>query len=193
MTSTVGRRLSQVAIRCLHTRRKTKDAVALPQALVANFPVKKVSPSSDNVVVDPSAIDRTPVTSAHAIDLEKGQISTQDSVAVSPSGSVVHGRYGDLGEAADGIPLEYLALLRNSAEGAAAVRMATAKSNGPGTLLVFGASQVNGFSAAQLAAARERMPSCHAPTPACAPRPSLARRAFPGITFGLLFLQPLLL
>ena len=153
MTSTVGRRLSQVAIRCLHTRRKTKDAAALPQALVANFPVKKVSPSSDNVVVDPSAIDRTPVTSAHAIDLEKGQISTQDSVAVSPSGSVVHGRYGDLGEAADGIPLEYLALLRNSAEGAAAVRMATAKSNGPGTLLVFGASQVNGFSAAQLAAA----------------------------------------
>jgi len=127
--------------------------VALPQALIANFPKKIVSPSNIDDTKDPSAFERSPVTSAHAIDLKKGQISTQDSAAISPSGSVVHGRYGDLGESGDGIPLEYLALLRNAAEGAAAVRMATAKSSEPGTLLVYGASQANGLSAVQLASA----------------------------------------
>jgi hypothetical protein len=101
--------------------------------------------------VDPDAYQRSPVTSAHAIDLEKAQVSTQDSVAVSPSGSVVHGRYGDLGAAADGIPLEYLALLGKAAEGAAALRMIG--SSTPGTVLVFGASQANGLAAVQLAAA----------------------------------------
>ena len=152
MSSSAGRRLSQVAVRCFHSRRKVKDAVALPQALVANFPQKKVERTPE-VAEDPDAYQRTPVTSAHAIDLEKAQLSVEDSVAVSPSGSVVHGRYGDLGEAADGIPLEYLALLRNAAEGAAAVRMATSKASGPGTLLIFGASEANGLAATQLASA----------------------------------------
>lgn len=153
MSSAAGRRLPQVAVRCIHTRRKVKDAVSLPKALVANFPTKKVQPA-EAFTEDPSAYQRSAVTSAHAIDLEKAQISTQDSVAVSPSGSVVHGRYGDLGAAADGIPLEYLALLRTAAEGAAALRMAAAKSGGaPGTLLVFGASQANGLATVQLAKA----------------------------------------
>jgi len=150
MSTSVGRRLSQVAVRSLHTRRKVKNPVALPQALLANLPTKKVDPVPETPE-DPSAYQRTPVTSAHAIDMTKGQISTQDSVAVSPSGSVVHGIYGDLGADADGVPLEYLALLRMAAEGAAGVRAIT--KGAPGTVLVFGASQANGFAAVQLAAA----------------------------------------
>jgi hypothetical protein len=96
---------------------------------------------------------RTNVTSAHCVDVEKQQLSTLDSVAISPSGSLVHGRYGDLGEAAAAIPLEYLALLKPAAEGAAAIRvlLEKAKASGPGTLLVYGASQANGLAAAQLA------------------------------------------
>jgi hypothetical protein len=150
MSSSTGRRLSQVAIRSLHTRRKVKNAVSLPQALIANLPTKKVDPVPETPE-DPSAYQRSPVTSAHAIDTVKGQISTQDSVAVSPSGSVVHGMYGELGADADGVPLEYLALLRMAAEGAAGLR-AISKGT-PGTVLVFGASQANGLAAVQLAAA----------------------------------------
>ena len=127
-----------------------KNAVALPQALLANLPTKKVDPVPETPE-DPSAYQRSPVTSAHAIDTVKGQVSTQDSVAVSPSGSVVHGIYGDLGEDAEGVPLEYLALLRMAAEGAAGVR-AVSKGT-PGTVLVLGASQANGLAAVQLAAA----------------------------------------
>ena len=153
MSSTSCRRLSQVVIRGIHTRRKVKDAVNLPKSLTANFPTKKVEPMGD-VLEDPSAYQRNPVTSAHAIDLEKSQVSTQDSVAISPTGSVVHGRYGELGSGADGVPLEYLALLRMAAEGAAGLRMISAKAKGEtGTVLVFGASQANGLAAVQLAAA----------------------------------------
>ncbi len=150
MSSSVGRRLSQVAIRSLHTRRKVKNAVYLPEALIANLPTKKVDPVPETPD-DPSAYQRSPVTSAHAIDTVKAQISTRDSVAVSPSGSIVHGIYGELGPDADGVPLEYLALLRMAAEGAAGLR-AVSKGT-PGTVLVFGASQANGLAAVQLAAA----------------------------------------
>ena len=143
-------RLSQATIRCIHTRRKVKNSVALPQALVANLPTKKVDPVPE-VQEDPSAYHRVPVTSAHAIDTVKGQISSKDSVAVSPSGSVVHGIYGDLGTDADGVPLEYLALLRMAAEGAAGVR--SISKGAPGTVLVFGASQASGLAAVQLASA----------------------------------------
>jgi hypothetical protein len=151
ISASASRRLSQAAIRGIHTRRKVKDAVNLPRSLTANFPTKKVEPTPE-VPADPSAYQRTPVSSAHAIDLEKSQVSTQDSVAISPSGSIVHGRYGDLGEAADGVPLEYLALLRMAAEGAAGLRKINEKGE-TGTVLVFGASQANGLAAAQLAAA----------------------------------------
>lgn len=146
-----ARRLSQVNVRSLHTRRKVKNSIALPQALIANLPTKKVDPVPETPE-DPSAYHRSPVTSAHAIDTAKGQISTQDSVAVSPSGSVVHGIYGELGADAEGVPLEYLALLRMAAEGAAGVK-AVSEGGAPGTVLVFGASQANGLAAVQLAAA----------------------------------------
>jgi hypothetical protein len=153
MSSSATGRLLQVVRRGIHTRRKVKDAVNLRRSLAANFPTKKVEPTPETPE-DPSAYQRTSVSSAHAIDLEKSQVSTQDSVAVSPTGSVVHGRYGDLGAAADGVPLEYLALLRMAAEGAAGLRMIN-KKGGKGTILVFGASQANGLAAVQLAAAED--------------------------------------
>ena len=149
MMSSVGRRWARTTVRSLHTRRKQKLNYDIPASLLDNLPKKDfpIIPKPD----DPSAYTRNPVTSAHAIDVEKGQVSTLDSVAVSPSGSVVHGSYGDLGAAAQAIPLEYLALLRPAAEGAAGVRVTAEK--GKGTLLVFGASQANGLAAIQLAAA----------------------------------------
>jgi hypothetical protein len=109
-------------------------------------------PSPSSAEEDPSFYHRNPVTSAHAIDVEKGQISTQDSVALSPNGTVVHGRYGELAsDAVEGVPLEYLALLRMAAEGAAGVaKIGTTKK---GTVLIFGASQANGLAALQLATA----------------------------------------
>lgn len=148
ISSNFARRLSQAATRGIHTRRKVKNPVSLPQALIANLPTKKVDPVPETVA-DPSAYERSPVTSAHAIDVEKGQISTQDSVAVSPTGTVVHGRYGELSDEANFVPLEYLALLRMAAEGAAGVR--SISDGTPGTVLVYGATQANGFAAVQLA------------------------------------------
>lgn len=150
-TSTAWRTaVTTISRRGLHTRRKVKNAVNLPQALVANFPQKKVQPTPPLTDEDPDIYKRNPVTSAHAIDLEKGQLSTLDSVALSPSGSVVHGRYGELpADAVAGTPLEYLALLRMAAEGAAGL----AKIKKQGTVLVYGASQANGLAAVQLAVA----------------------------------------
>lgn len=148
------RRFPQTIIRSIHTRRKVKDAVTLPQALFANLPKPtkfKGGKTETPLPKDPQEYVRNPVASAHAIDVEKGQVSVEDSVAVSPDGSVVHGKYGNLGEAADGVPLEYLALLSKAAEGAAALRMLN--TSGSGTVLVLGASQANGLAAARLAAA----------------------------------------
>lgn len=146
----LGHRLSQAVLRrSFHGRRKSKNPVNVPKALIANLPKYKV----ENPLTppnDPDAIERNPVTSAHAIDTAQAQISTQDSVAVSPAGSVVHGIYGDLGAAAEGIPLEYLALLRMAAEGAAAVRSVTSGKD-KGTVLIMGASQASGMAAMQLA------------------------------------------
>ena len=95
------------------------------------------------LTLDPMAHVRRPVTSAHMI--VDNVVSARDSVSVAPSGSIVHGRYGDLG-VQDGIPLEYLALLRPAAEAAAA----TSKLGHSGTLLVFGATQAAGLAAVQL-------------------------------------------
>ena len=92
---------------------------------------------------DPNAYVRQPVTSAHLV--ADGGVSARDSVSISPSGGIVHGRFGDLG-VVEGIPLEYLALLKPAAEGAAAVRTI----GGEGTLLVYGASQAAGLAATQL-------------------------------------------
>mmetsp|Transcript_18458 Transcript_18458/g.45756 ORF Transcript_18458/g.45756 Transcript_18458/m.45756 type:complete len:500 (-) Transcript_18458:26-1525(-) len=152
ISSSTARRVSQAVLRRgVHTRRKTKDAVNLPGALAQNFPTKMVEPTPETAE-DPSAYQKSPVTSAHAIDIEAGKVSTQDSVAISPDGKVVHGRYGELGEAADGVPLEYLALLRMAAEGAAGLRKIE-EGGKTGTVMVFGASQASGLAAVQLASA----------------------------------------
>lgn len=105
--------------------------------------------------VDPMAYHRKPVTSAHAIDLTKGEGATSalDSAAFGPKGSVVHGRFGEVDpSAAQTIPLEYLALLRPAAEGAAALReISEASKSASGTILVYGASKPAGMAAVQLA------------------------------------------
>lgn len=145
--STLTRR---VATRQFATRRSTK--YGLSQEIIDSLPSiaeRDVVPSAD-----PAAYTRGPVTAAHMIDTEKKEVSTLDSAALSPTGSVVHGRYGDLGDAAGAIPLEFLALLRPAAEGAAALRVATEKAKASkGTFLIYGASQANGLAAAQLASA----------------------------------------
>jgi len=111
---------------------------------------------------DPDAYVHNPVTSAHAVDTlaDPPRLSARDSAALGPSGTVVHGRYGELGpDVAKGVPLEYLALLRPAAEGAAAIRVTMEKAQesgiasegGSSTVLVYGASQPAGLSAVQLA------------------------------------------
>ena len=105
---------------------------------------------------DPMYYNRKPVTSAHAIDLSKGDgvASALDSAAFGPKGSVVHGRYGEVSaSSAETIPLEYLALLRPAAEGAAAIReIGESSKSSAGTILVYGASRPAGMAAVQLAA-----------------------------------------
>ncbi len=114
-----SKRAVQVTARGFATRRKTNFGPLAPQILDAlpYYEETDVAPSTD-----PSAYVRGPVTSAHCVDTVKGEVSTLDSATLSPSGSVVHGRYGDIGDAAKGIRLEYLALLQPAAEGAAALR-----------------------------------------------------------------------
>lgn len=149
--------------RGIHSRRKMKNPVDLPRALVANFPVKKTKPDAGSGLPRPEReppLYGAPVTSAHAIDLETATVSMKDSAALNPStGTVVHGRYGELdGETTAGVPLEYLALLRHAAEGAAGLRRIVSPAAGgegvvvvKGTVLVYGATQANGFAALQMA------------------------------------------
>lgn len=111
------------------------------------------SPSTEPQPEEPMAYVRNPVTSAHAIEVtsDPPRVSVRDSAAIGPNGTIVHGRYGELSrESTKGIPLEYLALLRPAAEGAAAVRTVTEGDSG--TLLVYGGSRDGGMSAVQLAA-----------------------------------------
>jgi len=144
--------------RSIHSRRRMKNPVNLPRALVANFPIKKTKPSTDKGTPPPAPEEplySAPVTSAHAIDLEKASVSSLDSAALDPStGKIIHGRYGELDDDATlGVPLEYLALLRMAAEGAAGL---SKMGSSEGTVLVYGASQANGFAALQMAAATGR-------------------------------------
>lgn len=142
--------VTRTALRGFATRRSNR--VSLPQEIIDKLP--DIAEREPEVSTDPAVYTRGPVTAAHMVDTEKKQVSTLDSAALNPSGSVVHGRYGDLGDAAGAIPLEFLALLRPAAEGAAAIRLATEKSkSSTGTFLIYGASQANGFAAAQLASA----------------------------------------
>jgi hypothetical protein len=142
--------------RSFATRRTTKRV--LHPDIVNNLPYYDDSVSSEPSG-DPFVFPDHPVTSAHCIDVAKQEISMLDSVIVNPTGQVVHGRYGVLGNAAAAVPLEYLALLRPAAEGAAALRVITksapaqggVKKNG--TLLIYGASQAAGLAASQMASA----------------------------------------
>ena len=150
------------ARRCFATMKIYRNKPGFAESIIPNLPVYDADdtppPEREGVVKakwERFLADRKPVTSAHAIDAVKGEISTLDSAAISPSGSVVHGRYGELGPVADAIPLEYLALLRFAAEGAAGLRALGATSSAPtkGTVLIYGASQANGLAAAQIASA----------------------------------------
>lgn len=132
--------------------RRSNNLGSLPQAVIDALP--NVGTFEPEPSTDPAFYKRGPVTAAHMIDTEKKEVSTLDSAALSPTGSVVHGRYGDLGDAAAAIPLEFLALLRPAAEGAAALRAVSEKSKtSKGTFLVYGAGQANGLAAVQLASA----------------------------------------
>jgi hypothetical protein len=144
------------ATRGLATRKKLKASNLSPEVWNAlpNFPEY----DDEEPDKDPAVYRRGPVTSAHMVDVKNQGISMTDSATISAKGSVVHGSLGDLGNAAAAIPLEYLALLRPAAEGAAAIRTLTSSTAGKnkkntkkGTILVYGASQPNGFAAAQLA------------------------------------------
>jgi hypothetical protein len=139
-------------VRTFATRRKTKNT--LPKEVMDALPFheddeeESEKPKSPP---DPSEFVRNPVTAAYTVDVQNQQLSTLDSAALSPNGTVVHGRYGEIPQAS-AIPLEYLALLRPAAEGAAALRVLLKSAKAPhGTLLVFGASQPNGMSISQLA------------------------------------------
>jgi hypothetical protein len=106
-------------------------------------------------VEDPMAYNRKPVSSAHAIDITSNppKVSALDSAAISPSGTVVHGRFGELDiDPSSGIPLEYLALLYPAAQGAAALK-AIANGAKHGTVLVYGAGNVAAMATVQLASA----------------------------------------
>ena len=103
----------------------------------------------------PNYYHRNPVSSAHTIDLTSSppKLSAQDSAALSPTGAVIHGRYGELAlDSSKGIPLEYLALLHPAAEGAAALRTLKQEATS-GTILIYGATEPSGLSALQLASA----------------------------------------
>merc|ERR1719223_371852 len=138
------------------------------EELPPNFTMDSIKPPPNGFgenhpeELDPMAYHRKPVTSAHAVlDVAtKNAASALDSAAFGPGGSVVHGRYGTVDAAkASTIPLEYLALLRPAAEGAAAIReiseeaSSSSKKGGAavGTVLVYGASKPAGLAAVQLA------------------------------------------
>lgn len=137
------------ACRFFATRRKFFDKPLAPEVMDALPSYFIEGETIEGTTNDSWAFPQNPVTSAHMIDLEAQEPSVLDSAAVTPDGRVVHGRYGDLGETAKAIPLEFLALLRPAADGAAAVRMLHPPQKG--TLLVYGATQANGMAAIQLA------------------------------------------
>lgn len=122
--------------------------------LPPNFSMDAVKPPPHGIgeaapaPLDPMAIKRTPVTAAYAVDVANGCLSAMDSAAFGGEG-VHHGKLGRLAADAS-VPLEYLALLRPAAEGAAALREMQV---GTGTLLVYGASRPSAMAATQLASA----------------------------------------
>ena len=146
--------------RTFATRRVWKKA-NLPKEVIANMPCYLDEAADERAAAelpfggkgDPTVFPNNPVTSAHCIDVIKKEVSTLDSVIVNPTGQVVHGRYGVLGNAAAAVPLEFLALLHPAAEGAAALRALTQGNTKKGTILVYGASQASGIALTQLGCA----------------------------------------
>lgn len=139
--------------RC-YTRQRENVTPPEPGHTLEQIEMPPADAPLEYVPEEPNTYVRKPVTSAHAIDLTRNKLSMKDSAAISPNGSVVHGRYGDLGQdVAQSIPLEYLALLQPAAEGAAALRVITDSQEEikKGTLLVYGASQPNAMATLQLA------------------------------------------
>jgi len=156
MLTSVFRRVAARSSWFRHFGLKPSERFLREEPFPPNYSIESIKPPDDlfkNPPPDklhPMAYVRNPVTSAHMIDLSKPGISARDSAALTPSGTVLHGRYGDLG-VIDGIPLEYLALLRPASEGAAALRVISSLGK-KGTVVVFGASQANGLAATQLLA-----------------------------------------
>jgi hypothetical protein len=138
-------RLQSMSVRSLSMKRSDSNEPLPPNYTLESIPIPDflLKPRPPMPEPDPMAYVRQPVSSAHMII--DNAVSARDSVSISPSGSVIHGRYGDLGPQ-DGIPLEYLALLRPAAEAAAA----TSQIGHEGTLLVFGATEAAGLAAVQL-------------------------------------------
>lgn len=132
-----------------------------PQVLenLLGFEPLQPSATTSSDKKDPAVYTRTSVSSAHCVDVSKQQLSALDSVAInSQNGSVVHGHFGELPAVAQAIPLEFLALLRPAAQGAAALRQieeANKNKKKHGTLLIYGASEASGLAAAQLASAKQ--------------------------------------
>ena len=168
VTSKSGNNIISCCRRSLATMRIARNKTPLAQSIIPNLPLVDIDddttappPPREGRIqqkMDRFLADRKPVTSAHAVDAIAGEISTLDSAAIDASGNVFHGRYGELGPVADAIPLEYLALLRPAAEGAAGLRAIGAAASGgnaaDGTVLIYGASEANGLAAAQMASAK---------------------------------------
>lgn len=151
-----ARQTRRQSLRCFGTKVKVDFGPLPPNYTLESVqPPDEWAPIGDEPTPDPQRYIRNPVTSAHGIDIKAGKVSARDSAAFSPSGTVIHGRYGDLGpDVAENIPLEYLALLHPAAEGAAALRVISDASKADnGTLLVYGASQPSAMAAVQLATA----------------------------------------
>lgn len=152
LASSVTRRTAQPSGRVFFSSR---SGCLLDEPHPPNYTFESIKPSknwvpqSEPVPTDPMAYVRKPVTSAYAI--EDGKISSLDSAVLNANGSILHGRYGELANVSDDLPLEYLALLRPAAEGVAAVASLGEET---GTVLVYGATQPAGMAATQIASSK---------------------------------------
>eukprot|EP00557_Chaetoceros_sp_GSL56_P000946 CAMPEP_0176501884 /NCGR_PEP_ID=MMETSP0200_2-20121128/14437_1 /TAXON_ID=947934 /ORGANISM="Chaetoceros sp., Strain GSL56" /LENGTH=502 /DNA_ID=CAMNT_0017900877 /DNA_START=173 /DNA_END=1681 /DNA_ORIENTATION=+ len=140
-------------------RKKKNSGYTFDEPMHPNYGIDSVKPpkywAKPDVAEDPMAYKRKPVSSVHAIDssLNPPKLSTLDSATVSPNGTVVHGRFGELElDPSAGIPLEYLSLLYPAAQGAAALRT-IANGAKSGTVLVYGAGHAAALATLQLASA----------------------------------------
>ena len=110
MLTAVPRRVAVRSVWVRYFGMKHSDRFMRQEPFPPNYNIDSIKPPEDfhedqaPIVPDPMAHVRKPVTSVHMIDLSKPGISARDSAALTPAGTVIHGRYGDLG-VIDGIPL----------------------------------------------------------------------------------------